>query len=177
MKKSILFTLICFISMNCTNINQFIDVDDMLTVKAGASKQQLITSIGKPSMVRAGLMLNNKDVHEVWVYRVKKNLTRQVLDYNRLLPAFIVPGMKPKKDFRGNGWSGEQMYGFMFKNDKLYKWGFLGDDWIDFEKSDGEYLNPANKGGGSKGGGSGSSGGLGLVGGLLSKIPVIGSMF
>ena len=33
MKKSILFTLICFISMNCTNINQFIDVDDMLTGK------------------------------------------------------------------------------------------------------------------------------------------------
>ena len=65
--------MMLFFSMNCTNINQFIDVDDMLTVEAGASKQQLLSSIGKPSMVRAGLVLNNKDVHEVWVYKVKKN--------------------------------------------------------------------------------------------------------
>ena len=157
--------------MNCANINQFIDVDDMLTVQAGVSKQELLTSIGKPSMVRAGLMLNNKDLHEVWVYKVKENLTRQVLDYNRLLPAFLVPGMKPKKDFKGNGWSGTKMYGFMFKNDKLYKWGFLGDDWPDFQQTDGDYINPKSKGSKSKGMSAGASGGL------LSKIPLIGNLF
>tara|TARA_B100000287_G_C20349187_1_gene669060 strand:- start:184 stop:699 length:516 start_codon:yes stop_codon:yes gene_type:complete len=171
MKKITLISMMLFFSMNCTNINQFIDVDDMLTVKAGASKQQLLSSIGKPSMVRAGLVLNNKDLHEVWVYKVKENLTRQVLDYNRLLPAFVVPGMKPKKDFNGNGWSGSVMYGFMFKNDKLYKWGFLGDDWPDFQKSDGEYINPQSKNSGSKGSSTASSGGF------LSKIPIIGSLF
>ena len=164
-------TILSFLSFNCANITQYIDVDDMLTVKAGASKQQLLTSIGKPSMVRAGLMLNNKDLHEVWVYKVKENLTRQVLDYNRLLPAFLVPGMKPKKDFKGNGWSGNNMYGFMFKNDKLYKWGFLGDDWPDFQETDGEYINPKSKDSGSKRASTASSGGI------LSKIPIIGSLF
>ena len=166
-----LITTLSFLSLNCANITQYIDVDDMLTVKAGVSKEQLLTSIGKPSMVRAGLMLNNKDLHEVWVYKVKENLTRQVLDYNRLLPAFLVPGMKPKKDFKGNGWSGNNMYGFMFKNDKLYKWGFLGDDWPDFQETDGEYINPKSKSSGSKGASTASSGGF------LSKIPIIGSLF
>ena len=164
-------TTLSFLSLNCANITQYIDVDDMLTVKAGVSKEQLLTSIGKPSMVRAGLMLNNKDLHEVWVYKVKENLTRQVLDYNRLLPAFLVPGMKPKKDSKGNGWSGNNMYGFMFKNDKLYKWGFLGDDWPDFQETDGEYINPKSKSSGSKGTSTASSGGF------LSKIPIIGSLF
>ena len=166
-----LFPLMSLIILNCTNITQFIDVDDMLTVKAGASKQQLLTNIGKPSMVRAGIVLNNKDVHEIWVYKVQKDLTTQVLDYNKLLPPFIVPGMKPKKDFNGNGWSGKVMYGFMFKNDKLYKWGFLGDDWSDFEEADGEYLGPLSKSKGSKGTGAISSGGF------LSKIPIIGRLF
>ena len=98
---------------------------------------------------------------------MRKNLTKQVLDYNRLLPAFIVPGMKPKKDFKGNGWSGKEMYGFMFKNNKLYKWGFLGDDWVDFEEVDGEFLGPNNSN-------KSSGGGISAGGGLLSKIPIIG---
>jgi len=165
--KLTLITILSLLLFNCTNITQFIDVDDMLTVKAGLSKEQLKTNIGKPTMVRAGIKLRNNDVHEIWVYKVRKNLTKQVLDYNRLLPAFIVPGMKPKKDFKGNGWSGRQMYGFMFKNNKLYKWGFLGDDWVDFEEVDGEFLGPDNSN-------NSSGGGVSASGGFLSKIPIIG---
>tara|TARA_Y100001970_G_scaffold35732_1_gene44164 strand:- start:87 stop:623 length:537 start_codon:yes stop_codon:yes gene_type:complete len=178
MKLSLkILPLLSIFFFNCVNITQFIDVDDMLLVKAGATKQQLLTTIGKPSMVRAGLRLKNNDVHEVWFYKVRKSLTKQVLDFNRLLPAFILPGMKPKKDFKGNGWSGKQMYGFMFKNDKLYKWGFAGDDWVDFEEVDGEYLGPHSGGGGGSSPIAAAAGGGGLIKGILSKIPVIGSMF
>ena len=170
MYRIVIISLLSILSFRCASITQFIDVDDMLTVKAGASKQEILGSVGKPSMVRAGIVLNNKEVHEVWVYKVKKNLSKQVLDYNKLLPAFIIPGSKPDKDFRGNGWSGNAMYGFQFKNDKLYKWGFLGDDWADFDKTDGEILSPSSKRS-SSGSASTSSGGL------LSKIPIIGGLF
>ena len=171
MSKIVLILMFSILSFNCASITQFIDVDDMLTVEAGASKQEILSGVGKPTMVRAGIVLNNKDIHEVWVYKVKKNLSKQVLDYNKLLPAFIIPGAKPDKDFRGNGWSGSAMYGFQFKNDKLYKWGFLGDDWADFDETDGEFLSPESKSSSSKGPGPISSGGL------LSKIPIIGGFF
>ena len=165
--------MIVFLSSGCVNIKQFIDVDDMLTVGAGSSKSQLLSSIGKPSMVRSGIKLKNGEVHEIWIYNVKKNLTKQILDFNRLLPAFILPGSKPDKDFKGNGWSGNKLYGFMFLNDKLYKWGFLGDDWPQFDKIDGDYIPP------SIGGGKASSSAAPSIGsgGFLSKIPIIGRLF
>tara|TARA_B110000014_G_C19836573_1_gene433764 strand:- start:38 stop:559 length:522 start_codon:yes stop_codon:yes gene_type:complete len=173
MKFFTLTFIIIFLSSGCANIKQFIDVDDMLTVGAGSSKSQIISSIGKPSMVRSGIKLKNGEVHEIWIYNVKKSLTKQVLDFNRLLPAFILPGAKSDKDFKGNGWSGNKLYGFMFLNDELYKWGFLGDDWPDFEKSDGDYLPP------NTGSGRASSPGVSGVssGGFLSKIPIIGRLF
>ena len=158
----------------CVNIKQFIDVDDMLTIKADFTKDQVYNSIGKPSMVRAGLKLKSGDIYEVWVYNVKKSLTKQVFDYNRLLPAFILPGMKPKKDFKGNGWSGNKLYGFMFINDKLFKWGFLGDDWPNFDKVDGDFLAPGVPKGGAGGNNSSSTN---LGGSFLSKIPIIGKLF
>ena len=173
MKFFTLTFIIIFLSSGCANIKQFIDVDDMLTVGAGSSKSQIISSIGKPSLVRSGIKLKNGEVHEIWIYNVKKSLTKQVLDFNRLLPAFILPGAKSDKDFKGNGWSGNKLYGFMFLNDELYKWGFLGDDWPDFEKSDGDYLPP------NTGSGRASSPGVSGVssGGFLSKIPIIGRLF
>tara|TARA_B110000003_G_scaffold204564_1_gene203308 strand:+ start:398 stop:895 length:498 start_codon:yes stop_codon:yes gene_type:complete len=165
--------MIVFLSSGCVNIKQFIDVDDMLTVGAGSSKSQLLSSIGKPSMVRSGIKLKNGEVHEIWIYNVKKNLTKQILDFNRLLPAFILPGSKPDKDFKGNGWSGNKLYGFMFLNDKLYKWGFLGDDWPQFDKIDGDYIPP------SVSGGKASSSAAPSIGSesFLSKIPIIGRLF
>ena len=99
MKFFTLTFIIIFLSSGCANIKQFIDVDDMLTVGAGSSKSQIISSIGKPSMVRSGIKLKNGEVHEIWIYNVKKSLTKQVLDFNRLLPAFILPGAKSDKDF------------------------------------------------------------------------------
>ena len=74
MSKIVLILMFSILSFNCASITQFIDVDDMLTVEAGASKQEILSGVGKPTMVRAGIVLNNKDIHEVWVYKVKKNL-------------------------------------------------------------------------------------------------------
>jgi|TARA_B110000914_G_C15364912_1_gene400373 hypothetical protein len=173
MKIITLTFIVIFLSSGCANIKQFIDVDDMLTVGAGSNKSQILSTIGKPSMVRSGIKLKNGEVHEIWIYNVKKNLTKQILDFNRLLPAFILSGVKSDKDFKGNGWSGNKLYGFMFLNDELYKWGFLGDDWPQFEKSDGDYLPPNT---GSK---MASSSGIPGIssGGFLSKIPIIGKLF
>ena len=174
MKNISIILVVGLITINgCVNIKQFIDVDDMLTINAGSTKDEVYNNIGKPSMVRAGLKLKNGDIHEVWVYNVKNNLTKQVFDYNRLLPAFILPSIKPKKDFKGNGWSGNKLYGFMFINDNLYKWGFLGDDWSNFDKLEGDFLAPhvpKNAGGGNT---SVSS----IGGGFLSKIPIVGRLF
>lgn len=174
MKYLSIILALCLILFNsCVNVKQFIDVDDMLTIKPGSTKDEIYNSIGKPSMVRAGLKLKNGDIHEVWVYNVKKNLTKQVFDYNRLLPAFVLPGIKPKKDFKGNGWSGNTLYGFMFVNDNLYKWGFLGDDWPDFDKVEGDYLSPNVP----KNAGGISSSVSSIGGSFLSKIPILGRLF
>jgi len=166
---NIIFITVILLLNGCANTKQFIDVDDMLKVNAGSTKNQVLTTIGKPNMVRAGIKLKNGDIHEVWVYDVKRNLIKQVLDFNRVLPPFIFPGIKPKKEFKGNGWSGSNLYGFMFKNDKLYKWGFLGDDWPDFKLEEGDYLVPSN--------GKKSSSSTIANGGFLSKIPIIGNIF
>ena len=170
-------SLLALFLIGCSSSHQFIDVDEALLIKPGMSKAEIRTTLGKPTEVRAGIVLKNNDVIELWRYQMKEMQRKQVVDINKILPAFITKKQKPDKEFNPNDWSGENRYGLVFKNDKLIKWGYMGDDWSDYSHEQGDELPPASSKPQEKGG---SSGGLlskiPIVGGLLSKIPIIGNL-
>ena len=159
-----IISLLALLLIGCSSSHQFIDVDDALLIKPGMSKTDVRRTLGKPTEVRAGIVLKNDDVIELWGYQMKNMQNRQVLDINNILPPVIIPKSKPDKEFRSNDWSGENRYGLVFKNDKLIKWGYMGDDWTDYSQEQGDELPPSSSKPAVAGGG----------GGLLSKIPLIG---
>lgn len=176
-KVVIIISLLALFLVGCSSSHQFIDVDEALLIKPGMSKSDARVILGKPTEVRAGIVLKNNDVIELWRYQMKEMQIKQVIDINKVLPAFIVAKQKPDKEFRPNDWSGENRYGLVFKNDKLIKWGYMGDDWSDYSHEQGDELPPAS----SKLQVAGGSGGgllskVPIVGGLLSKIPIIGNL-
>lgn len=164
-----LMMIICtmiLILIGCSSSHQFIDVDDALLIKPGMSKADVRSTLGKPTEVRAGIVLTNNDVIELWGYQMKEQQIRQVLDINKILPPFIAAKSKPEKEFRPNDWSGENRYGLIFKNDTIAKWGYMGDDWSDYSQEQGDELPPSSSKSSSVSGA-----------GLLSKIPIIGRFF
>jgi len=161
----IIFTAV-WVIVGCSSSHQFIDVDDALLIKPGMSKADVRSTLGKPTEVRAGIVLTNNDVIELWGYQMKEQQIRQVLDINKILPPFIAAKSKPDKEFRPNDWSGENRYGLIFKNDTIAKWGYMGDDWADYSQEQGDELPPSS----SKPSTGGRSG-------FLSKLPLIGRFF
>lgn len=111
-------------------VEQFIDVDETLNLYPKMTKREARTMLGKPSEVRAGIVLNNGTVYEVWAYtvRIKTEKHGEV--------------RKPDKEFRGDNWVGGTDYELVFKNDQLFKWGSAGDDWRDFRFEDGDVIGP-----------------------------------
>ena len=174
-----MLSIITLTFFGCSATHQFIDVDETLLINPGMSKSDIRAALGKPTEVRAGIVLENGKVIEIWRYQVKEMQTKEVIDINKILPAFLVPKSKPNKEFRPNNWKGENAYGLVFRNDKLIKWGYLGDDWIDYDYKEGDELTPSASGGKS-GGPGGAKGGLfskiPIIGSILSKLPVIGSL-
>jgi len=117
-------------------LTQFIDVDETLTLFPKMTKREVRSNLGKPVEVRAGLVLGDGTVYEIWLYHVRQKTEQR----ERLV--------KPDREFRGDGWAGGLDFAVFFKNDQLVKWGHKGDDWSDLGLAEGDVLGPFPAGSG-----------------------------
>ncbi|MDD5674711.1 MAG: hypothetical protein PHC61_11145 [Chitinivibrionales bacterium] len=138
--KTILIAAIAAAFVGCTSsstllIHHFIDVDEMAKLFPKMPKRDVKLNLGEPLEMRAGLVLSNGEVYEVWLYTVAEKLQE-------------VQGKKMK--LLGNSasateWGQEKIFALTFKNDQLIKWGYADDDWKDFSKEDGDILMPKSE--------------------------------
>ena len=103
----------------------FIDVDETLVLAPKMTKNSILQYIGTPIEVRAGILLRDSTVVEIWLYYVKEKLVKiPVEDINT----------KPPKNSKASQWDAEKKYALFFLNDGLVKWGYLEDKWPQFDK-------------------------------------------
>ncbi len=123
----------------------------------------VLYTLGSPTEVRSGILLNDGTKLRVLVYQVKKQQTEQYITLAPLFPPVMVARKKTNRIIHNN-WKGENSYGFLFKNSLLVKFGYLGDDWNGISVEEGDYVSPgASSGQKSKG--------------ILKNIPLVGKLF
>jgi hypothetical protein len=106
-------------------IKPYIDVDETLVLAPKMTKNSVLQYIGTPVEVRAGILLRDSSVIEIWLYNVKEKLVKiPIEDINT----------KPPKNSKASKWDAEKEYALFFLNDGLVKWGYLDDKWPQFEK-------------------------------------------
>lgn len=138
----------CF---SCALIKPFIDVDETLLLSPRMTKNTVLQYVGTPVEVRAGILLADSNVVEIWLYNVKEKL------------ATVDIHTKPPKNFKASNWMTSQKYALFFLNDHLTKWGYLEDVWPEYEKN-GDIVAPNQSGSADN---SSTSNGPGGVLGIL----------
>ena len=135
MKKSVLVVsvMIGLLSGGCAPLRKlepFVDIDETIQLTPRMNQDRVLDILGQPLEVRAGLLLNNDDLLEIWVYNVRYKLweTR----WRQKTPKKFVP----------NDWGESHRLALFFRNEELMKWGYLEDNWPDYLKEDGEILGP-----------------------------------
>jgi hypothetical protein len=130
------FIISCIFFIGCApsfiTLKQFIDVDDLIKLEPNMKRKQVSTFIGTPKAIRSGIILKSGDFIEIWVYSVREKLM--------LIPS-NQSNVKPIS-FKADTWGNEREYALYFFNDRLIKWGYIDDDWIQFDKLDGDILTP-----------------------------------
>ena len=99
---------------------QFIDVDDTLLIKPDMSRNDVLEIIGKPTAVKSGILYDDGNLYEMWLYQVKVGVN--IVD-SKLLPR------KPPKNMDFEDWLKPSDFYILFKNNLPVRWGDLSFDW------------------------------------------------
>ena len=99
---------------------QFIDVDDTLLIKPDMSRNDVLEIIGKPTAVKSGILYDDGNLYEMWLYKVKVGVN--IVD-SKLLPR------KPPKNMDFEDWLKPSDFYILFKNNLPVRWGDLSFDW------------------------------------------------
>ena len=113
---------------------QFIDVDDTLLIRPDMSRNDVLEIIGKPTAVKSGILYDDGNLYEMWLYKVKVGVN--IVD-SKLLPR------KPPKNMDFEDWLEPSEFYILFKNNLPVRWGDGSVDWTN-EKSKDEEENKQN---------------------------------
>ena len=121
--RSVIY-LICinllFISCTLAPELQFIDVDDTLLIRPDMSRNDVLEIIGKPTAVKSGILYDDGNLYEMWLYKVKVGVN--IVD-SKLLPR------KPPKNMDFEDWLKSSDFYILFKNNLPVRWGDGSVDW------------------------------------------------
>ena len=122
--RSVIY-LICinllFISCTLAPELQFIDVDDTLLIRPDMSRNDVLEIIGKPTAVKSGILYDDGNLYEMWLYKVKVGVN--IVD-SKLLPR------KPPKNMDFEDWVNKPSEFYIyFKNNLTVRWGDGSVDW------------------------------------------------
>ena len=132
--RSVIY-LICinllFISCTLAPELQFIDVDDTLLIRPDMSRNDVLEIIGKPTAVKSGILYDDGNLYEMWLYKVKVGVN--IVD-SKLLPR------KPPKNMGFDWWFDDTKSDFyiIFKNNQPVRWGDGSVDWTNDKSKDEE---------------------------------------
>ena len=99
---------------------QFIDVDDTLLIRPDMSRNDVLEIIGKPTAVKSGILYDDGNLYEMWLYKVKVGVN--IVD-SKLLPR------KPPKNMDFEDWHEPSEFYILFKNNLPVRWGDGSVDW------------------------------------------------
>ena len=99
---------------------QFIDVDDTLLIRPDMSRNDVLEIIGKPTAVKSGIQMDDGNLYEMWLYKVKVGVN--IVD-SKLLPR------KPPKNMDFEDWLEPSEFYILFKNNLPVRWGDGSVDW------------------------------------------------
>ena len=114
---------------------QFIDVDDTLLIRPDMSRNDVLEIIGKPTAVKSGILYDDGNLYEMWLYKVKVGVN--IVD-SKLLPR------KPPKNMDFEDWLEPSEFYILFKNNLPVRWGDGSVDWTN-DKSQDEEENKKDK--------------------------------
>jgi hypothetical protein len=107
---------------------QFIDVDDTLLIKPDMSRNDVLEIIGKPTAVKSGILYDDGNLYEMWLYQVKVGVN--IVD-SKLLPR------KPPKNMDFENWlEPPSKFYILFKNNLPVRWGDGSVDWTNDKSKD-----------------------------------------
>ena len=128
--RSVIY-LICinllFISCTLAPELQFIDVDDTLLIRPDMSRNDVLEIIGKPTAVKSGILYDDGNLYEMWLYKVKVGVN--IVD-SKLLPR------KPPKNMDFEDWLEPSEFYILFKNNLPVRWGDGSVDWTNDKSKD-----------------------------------------
>jgi len=119
-RKTILGLLVLCIAVGCSHR---IRSEKLIKLSVDMDKEQVVATIGKPSVLRGSIKNKHGQIIEIWEYRVDKGKNGHQVGSEMILTVFTLGIMSPILLTEGE----IENYWLYFCDGTLVKWGQAGD--------------------------------------------------